>query len=226
MVSLAKQQYENNFQRSEGKILNLEYLNTYTYKDEFKIKLEDTYINLNVSLKEVYYGSEKNIKYTINDNNNKIIKIIKIKIKAGIENGFLIVKNGLGNKNKRYLPGNLIIRINYKNDKNYKIIDEHNIMYIKNINICTALTGTIFTLDHFSNKKINIKVDNILKKKEFKIPYLGLPNGNNNFGNLIIKFNINYNYILTEEHKIQIRNIFQNEKLNYDTNIDNIIKIE
>ena len=208
-------------------IFNDDIFNTYTYKDEFKIKLEDTYINLNVSLNEVYYGSEKNIKYTINDNNNKIIKIIKIKIKAGIENGFLIVKNGLGNKNKRYLSGNLIIRINYKKNKNYKIIDEHNIMYIKNINICTALTGTIFTLDHFSNKKINIKVDNILKKKEFKIPYFGLPNSNNNnFGNLIIKFNINYDYILTEEQKIQIRNIFQNEKLNYDSNIDNIIKIE
>jgi DnaJ-class molecular chaperone len=218
--------FKNNNFFNQNNFFSDDIFNNNFYNYKFKKKLDNTYINLEISLKEVYYGSEKIINYHIYDNSSKILKKIKIKIKSGIENGFLIIKNGLGNKKNGYISGNLIVKISYLNDINYKIIDANNIMYIKNINICTALTGTIFTLEHFSGKKINISVDNIFKKNIFKIPYLGLPNNNNIFGNLIIKFNIDYDYILTEEQKIQIRNILPNEKLNYDTKIDSFIRIE
>jgi DnaJ-class molecular chaperone len=198
----------------------------FNYNTNFIQKLDDTIINLLIDLEEVYFGTEKEVSFNriIND---KIEQFnLKLKINSGCTNNCKIIKKCMGNSKNGYISGDLIIIINYKEHNLFKIINQTDLLYKININLGNALVGTKFTLDHISGKKINFIIDNIFQKNPFVIPHLGLPDINNNFGKLIIDFEIDYNYKLSKSQKILLEDIFPLKNLVYNQELDSVIKID
>lgn len=84
--------------------------------------------------------------------------------------------------------------------------DGLDLIYTKTITLKQALCGVVFQLEHVSGKKYNIQGDTIITPHFKKvIRGLGLPRGGH-YGNLIIKFNIEFPETLSNEQVQQIRN--------------------
>lgn len=84
--------------------------------------------------------------------------------------------------------------------------DGLDLIYTKTITLKQALCGVMFQIEHVSGKKYNIQGDTVITPQFKKvIRGLGLPRGGH-YGNLIIKFNIEFPETLSPEKMEQIRN--------------------
>tara|TARA_B110000003_G_C16654392_1_gene535746 strand:+ start:10897 stop:11979 length:1083 start_codon:yes stop_codon:yes gene_type:complete len=119
-----------------------------------------------------------------------------LKISAGFPNNYKTSFKGLGEqpKSKNEIPGDLIIQVNVSENKYFKR-DINNLYYTYNINYLDSILGKNIEIPYFNeNIKLNTKSYGIiLHKNEYTIKNKGLPifNKENNYGNLIIKFEIN-----------------------------------
>ena len=119
-----------------------------------------------------------------------------LKISAGFPNNYKTSFKGLGEqpKSKNDIPGDLIIQINILDNKYFKR-DNNDLYYTYKINYLDSIFGKIIEIPYF-NENIKLNTKNygiILHKNEYTIKDKGLPifNKRNNYGNLIIKFEIN-----------------------------------
>ena len=148
---------------------------------------------------------------------NKIIDYnnhLKIKIKKHFNNGHTIVFKGEADQSpgvKYY--GNLVVKINFKPHKLFKIHLNKHLLLEKNINLVDALCGVKFKITHLDGRVLFIDHTKIIQPMEQqKIIGEGLT------GDLIITFNIIFPNELDEERKVYIQKLFEK----YNKN--NIIK--
>jgi len=119
-----------------------------------------------------------------------------LKISEGFPNNYQTSFKGFGEqpKSKNEIPGDLIIKINVSENKYFKR-DNNNLYYTYNINYLDSILGKNIEIPYF-NENIKLNTKNygiILHKNEYTIKNKGLPifNKKDNYGDLIIKFEIN-----------------------------------
>lgn len=166
-------------------------------KKIMKYKPKDLIFNIKFLLNDVYNGNTKNIKikrYRKIDNEYKK-QDFKFQIPLL---GKEIVLEGHGNQLKNYeINGDLIINIGEQPNKNFKRINNYDLLVTKDINLKDILSENILKINLPNNKSINIKLkkEKLLKSGIFfdKVKNLGFPyiNGDETVrGNLIIKYNL------------------------------------
>lgn len=202
------------------------------------LKKEDLNITttIYISLEEVYNNEIKKIDITrliIKDKEK--IKDKKTFIFSVNQEKIIYYNEGdqyYNNYEEKFIYGDIIIHIEYKKDdvfKNYKIMDDYNLLYEKKISLFEFIYGTEFELLFFNNEILKIKKeeneiniyneDEYIKnkykydnRKEFQIIIgKGLPYNNTNnlclkYGNLYIKYKINLdnlNYTLLKNEEIK-----------------------
>ena len=216
--------------RGGGNIFMFSDLSSGPFPPGFNMKSTMTY-SLNVTLNELYSGTQKD--FTINHRSrDNVIKKTKylINIKKGSKHGDnIIVKEG-GN----YIPNldiveDLVIQIIEQNHDIYK--RKGNDLYIeKSIQLADALCGCKITIDHLF-EPITITIEEIIKPNTlFKVKGKGMPikiDDNNTsltdeehihteYGDLIIDFTIIFPSELDEKRIDILKKIF-----NYKENESN-----
>lgn len=176
--------------------------------------------NLELTLEELYHGTKKEfeIKHKTKNNFLKSTKYI-INVKKGSKQGDnIIVKEG-GNYNPLLNSiEDLVIQIIEKKHKKYQ--RKNNDLYIEyKISLIQSLCGCNITLDHFDEELI-IEIEDIIKPNSlFQVFNKGMPikkesnneltdGSSNDYGNLIIDFNIIYPESLSDKQKLYLNKIF------------------
>ena len=174
--------------------------------------------NLEVTLEELYHGTQKEFQVPhMTQKGKKLTKYI-INIKRGSKNGDNIVVKEGGN----YIPElniteDLVIQIIEKKHSRYQRKD--NDLYIEErISLCEALCGLELSVKHFDGP-LKVKVNDIVKpNKMFQVFGKGMPikqdnksltDGDdfNDFGNLIIDLNIEFPESLSDKQKDYLKKI-------------------
>lgn len=147
-----------------------------------------------------------------NDGEIKENKMVEIDIPKGVENGKEIIVEGWGeqpNKNNE-MPGNLIIKININNHKNFERIDL-DLKYKVTITLKESLTNKKLSIPYFNIPfDIDTKDYGIINpKKEYIIFKKGLENSRGNKGNMLIVFDVIYpDYKILDTNQIEkLKNI-------------------
>ncbi len=162
-------------------------------------------INLKITLEQSCQGSKVPLEYEKwiinNEKQHTTQRIVEnINVPVGIDDGEVIILNGKGNQNEYGLVGDVKITIN---------IEPHNIfkrngldlLIEKKISLKESLCGFTFEVTHLKGKTFQFNNANghIIKDGLIKtIPKLGIEK-NNDCGNLIVKFIIDYPELLTPE---------------------------
>lgn len=153
---------------------------------------------------KIYEQNNKCIKC----NGNKIIDFnnqLKIKIKKYFNNGHTVVFKGQADQSPGIeLFGDLIVKINFKPHKEFKIYLNKHLLFEKNITLVDALCGVKFKITHLDGSVLFINHEKIIQPMEQKkINGLGLT------GDLIINFNIIFPNEIDEERKVYIKKLFE-----------------
>jgi DnaJ family protein A protein 2 len=140
-------------------------------------------------------------------NGNKIVnkkKKFKIVVEPGVIDGYVLINKNCGNYNiKSGLNDDIQFIFSINNNSNYKR-EGINLIYYKDISLGSALCGINFAIKHINGELINIKYDKVIKPDDtLTVLGYGMPNINksNEYGNLIIRFNIKYPNIIKDEYK-------------------------
>ena len=168
---------------------------------------EDIIINLNINFSEAYSGCNKpivvNRKIIVNNVIGHEKETLYIPIPKGIDNNEIIA---LPNKGNVYISNGLISYSNIKiiiNLLNHEVFERSglDIIFIKTITLKEALLGFTFNLTHINNKNFKITCSEIINfNYEKLIPNMGFIR-DTFIGNLIIKFNITFPVLISQESK-------------------------
>ena len=177
--------------------------------------------NLEVTLEELYHGTKKEfeIQYKTKNNSLKSTKYI-INIKKGSKQGDNIVVKEGGNYNS--LLGcieDLVIQIIEKKHSKYQ--RKGNDLYREyKISLIQSLCGCNITLNHF-DEELNIEIEDIIKPNSlFQVFSKGMPikkesakeltdgSNENEYGKLILDFNIIYPDSLSDKQIMYLNKIF------------------
>jgi DnaJ-class molecular chaperone len=169
--------------------------------------------NITITLEQSYSGIAVPIeieKFIIVNNEKQIEKeTLYINIPSGIDNGEIIVIQGRGNIINSNNIGDIKIVITVENNTLFTR-QGLDLIYKKTITLKEALCGFKFEIIHLNGKMLNFdNTKNItIVKPGFKkmIGGLGL-NRENNTGNLILEFNVEFPDNLTEEQIVGLSNI-------------------
>ena len=172
------------------------------YNNVLSIYKQDIIIYINLTYEESYNGCQKPVKITRKILQNNIVtsenETLYVNIPQGTDNDEIIVIENKGN----------IDNFNKTNVKIFIKLLKHNlferdgldIIYKLNISFKESLVGVNKIFKHLNNKyyKINSKKGEIISNTSEKIlENLGFKR-NDYYGNMIIKFNIDYNYKFNE----------------------------
>jgi DnaJ-class molecular chaperone len=168
---------------------------------------EDIIINLNINFSEAYSGCNKpivvNRKIIVNNVIGHEKETLYIPIPKGIDNNEIIA---LPNKGNVYISNGVISYSNIKiiiNLLNHEVFERNglDIIFIKTITLKEALLGFTFNLTHINNKNFKITCSEIINfNYEKLIPNMGFIR-DTFVGNLIIKFNITFPVLISQESK-------------------------
>jgi len=186
-----------------------------------------------LTMTESYNGCNKPIeinRYIIRNNKKSYeTETLYVEFNKGVDNNEYIIIKEKGNI-ENGIVGDLKIKVKLEFSNNYTR-SGLDLIYNKLLTLNEALCGFSFLLEHINEKsyKINHNGEYIIQPNHVKeIPNLGF-NRNNNTGNLIIKFNINFpnNLSLTKRKKISsIINEEESDNENDDENISAISAID
>lgn len=99
---------------------------------------------------------------------------------------------------------NIVFVFSIINDTFFKR-EGNNLIFTKNISLGSSICGVDFAIKHLNNELININYDKIIKHGDslicdgYGLPYFD--DNNNNYGDLIIRFNIEYPSYIKDEYK-------------------------
>ena len=143
------------------------------------------------------FGCNRNcIKGLIKEKEN-----IVVQIPSGVTNGWEINFSDKGKQAMldNELSGDLIIKINVKDDKEFKR-EENHLVYNKTISFRESLLGTVIEIPHYDSEE-EFKIDSVAAEKDYVIKGKGFK-WNNSIGDLIIRIKIDYNVkVLDKEDK-------------------------
>ena len=180
-----------------------------------KIKREPQIYEIKCTLDMVYNGFKKTLKlhrkrYDEDTKQiNKIEKIIPLNIPKGISDNRKIVLEQEGDcLGPNEIPGDIIINLRIMPHVDF-VKDGDNLIYTKEISLKDSLIGMNFDVKHLNEKKINVKIDNIITPNYEKIILKeGLPIfQSSEYGNLIIRFKINYPTSLSNKQIEELKKI-------------------
>ena len=185
------------------------------FKDTSLIKPESIFIEHVISFEDSYTGINDDINFTrwliINTRRVNETKTISFNIPPGVNDNQIIIIENQGNFIDKNNIGDIEIIIKVHNDTNFKRSGDDLIFY-KNISFKESLCGFSFKLNHISGKSFELNNNNDITSSliyngfEKVIPNFGFHN-NNNKGNLIIHFTVNYPDKLTPQQIQSIREI-------------------
>lgn len=167
--------------------------------------------NISISIQQCYHGCSIPVeidKWSINSNTNvkELEKeTIYISVPPGIDNNEFIVLRGRGNSINEELKGDVKICVEISNDSQFDRIG-CDLKYQKRISLKEALCGFSFDIQHLNGKTLCFKNNGTIVKPNFRkvIPNMGMKR-DDNFGNLIIEFEVAFPDTLSKE-QIEVLN--------------------
>lgn len=177
------------------------------------VKPESLSIHLDISLEQAYNGCTLPVKIErwvmIGDTKITEEETTYVNIYQGIDDNEIITLDQKGNISSEQIKGDVKITININNDS-YFSRNGLDLLYNKKISLKEALCGFSFDLEHINNKKLAFNNKNNISviKPSFskKIPNMGMKRDNNT-GNLIVTFEIDFPDKLTSEQIEQLQSI-------------------
>lgn len=163
------------------------------------IKGEDIETSITTSIYEAFYGLEKKISLK---NSEGKLKTFSISIPEGIKQGEKIRLKAQGKEGKNGgAPGDLIIKIDIKDDNKYKLKKDNLYTELK-ITPWEAALGARIKIDTIDNEETKIYIPQGTQSGEtVTIPGKGYKNENNERGDLIAKVKIMVPKKLSNEEK-------------------------
>ncbi|CAF0852258.1 unnamed protein product [Didymodactylos carnosus] len=209
------------------------------YDGNYFVKYKDptTFYDLYVTLEEVNKGGVRKMKVTRKRYNHeskttvKDEKVLEIQIKPGWKEGTKITFEGEGDEgDARTLAGDIVFIIR---DKVHPTFERSNsdLIYRAKVTIKQALLGTIVQIPFLDEKKKPhpLKIQEIITpqtEKHFVNEGLPYPKDSAKRGLLIVKFDIVFPKILSDEQKTLVDCCFSNSVDFYQTNVINIAIID
>jgi DnaJ family protein B protein 4 len=144
-------------------------------------------------------------------NNIKVneTETIYVPIPAGVDNNEVIVMRDCGNAASDDLKGDVKFIVAVENDSLF-VREGMDLHYKKNISLKESLTGFSFEIQHINGKMISInnRVNRTIVKPGYTrtIPGLGM-NRDNNTGNFVITFLVDFPETLSEEQMQKLEEI-------------------
>ena len=180
-----------------------------------RFKREPQQFEIKCSLNMAYKGFTKTIKISrkrFDEDSGNIIKtqkVIPLNIPKGIDDNRRIILEQEGDSlGPNEIPSDIIINIRIMPHLEY-VRSGNDLIYTKDISLKESLVGMNFEIEHLDDRKIPIKLDNIITPNYEKILLQdGMPSfQNSERGNLIIKFKINYPTSLSNNQIEELRKI-------------------
>jgi len=159
------------------------------------------------------------------DGINRISKNLDFYIHPGTKDGEKIILHGEASEEPD-LPeaGDLILKINQTGSQNGMNREGNNLVYRKEISLAEALCGLEFTIKHLDDRKILLKTDKIINPNTImKVSNEGMPIKNQDltYGDLIVRFIINFPFRLNSERKKYLKRILpKSKKQIWDINLE------
>tara|TARA_Y100000996_G_scaffold384460_1_gene341170 strand:- start:2054 stop:3259 length:1206 start_codon:yes stop_codon:yes gene_type:complete len=155
----------------------------------------------------------------------KKVKELNIDLKPGTENDDQIYIENQGYKNGVECDIILIIKID--EHPIYKRINKNDILIEHRINLLESLTGGTYKLKHLKGNNIYFKSNNIINpNKTYCLVNQGLQMENGSYGDLLIKFIIEYpDTLITGEDSIKLNNILNQSTKQYEIDSNKILYI-
>lgn len=139
-------------------------------------------------------------------------KILSVTIQRGWLSGTKITFAGEGDEGPNIIPADLIYTIKDKPHP-YCVRDQADLIYRSKISLGDALTGTRLQIKHLDGRLLNILITDLIRPGyQKRLPGYGMPLMKNpeNFGDLIIEFDIDYPQTLTTYKKSLIKKALVN----------------
>jgi DnaJ-class molecular chaperone len=152
-------------------------------KDEEKIKHKKKYIEINDKV--------NNLQLSLKDRYNNSFKYIRIPKTNNTYSDYLIPlfepQITLNDPDK----GTIVINITYENNKDFEIINKHDLFHIKYVSLSQYIYGGDTKIYHVNDEILSFNFDSCLEKKPvFKLDGKGLLNDSNSRGDLYIYLKI------------------------------------
>ncbi|CAD8052917.1 unnamed protein product [Paramecium primaurelia] len=184
---------------------------------------QDLEIQVECTLHELYNGCAKTVSYQRQILNKdgittrQITETKEIKIDRGIETGQKIVYKELGNEAAGFKSSDLIFQIKETPHPTFKR-KGNDLLYIAKVKLANAIAADPIQIVTLDNRKLQVPVDQIISPKYVKmIENEGMPIFQQDevkdfgkpytFGNLYIRFDIQFPEDLTESQKNRIKDI-------------------
>lgn len=185
-------------------------------KEKVAIKGENIDTEIDISIKEAFYGQDKKI--SLRTQNGKM-KTFTIKIPAGIRNGEKVRLIGQGKKGENGgKNGDLLIKVHIKDDKKFSLkgIDIHTDLYISP---WEAVLGTKVSLDTIGETIFIHIPQGVESGEKIKIPGKGYKDGKGGRGELIADVKIMIPKKPTEEERDFFEKLNKISKFNPRLNV-------
>ena len=206
----------NNYQKIKGKNIFNMFLGNTEINEETDRKLpqrgEDIETEINISLEDGFYGTNKTIVFKDLETKDKTITI---KLPEGVQEKERIRLIGQGKSGKNGgKNGDLFIKIDIENEKNFKL-DGINISTIIPITPWEAVLGTKAKVESIDGTKTQIYIPNGSQSGEIiEIPNKGYKNTKGERGKLIGKLEIVIPEKITTEEKEMFKKLKEISKFN------------
>lgn len=177
-------------------------------------KQETTNYEINCSLEELFKGCTKKMKIvkTIierNGTSRKESKILEINIKPGWKEGTALTFENEGDQVPGQIPGDVKFIIKEKPHPKFKR-EKNDLIYTANITLEEALTGCVVPIETLDGRVVKFPVRRIVSPdSRDRISEEGMPISKQpgQRGDLIIQYHIQFPTTLTQDQKIQIKNM-------------------
>eukprot|EP01130_Rhizamoeba_saxonica_P017895 TRINITY_DN87_c0_g1_i1.p1 TRINITY_DN87_c0_g1~~TRINITY_DN87_c0_g1_i1.p1 ORF type:complete len:344 (-),score=75.13 TRINITY_DN87_c0_g1_i1:47-1078(-) len=175
-----------------------------------------TKIDCNCTLEELYNGTVK--KFNVTKNNytqnppSQEKKRLEINVKPGWKQGTKITFNQEGDIYPNSVPSDIVFTIKEK-PHSYFTRDGNNLVFNATVNLDDALCGTSLTIPNLQGGSFPVNIDRVIHPNYIhRIPGAGMPISKTpgQYGDLLIKFNVNYPSSLNSQQKSEIRNTLSN----------------
>ena len=164
-------------------------------------KTEEYRVPVNCTLEQLFTGVTKKLKVTKSVNGSDVTKTYEIAIKPGWKEGTKITYEGEGNQYNGQLPGDLVFEIKEKRHDIFKR-EKDNLIVEKTISLKKALTGFTLVQQGIDGRPIQLQINDVITpNSERRISGQGMPMKNGMRGDLIIKFNVVFPRILSQDSK-------------------------
>ena len=171
---------------------------------------------LRLTLEEMYYGVQKNLKLTRTvirgGAEQRVSETLTIDVKPGWKKGTKITFPEKGDESPGVIAADIIFVVDEKKHPQFER-DGNDLITTKVVDLHEALLGTSVFITTLNGKSINVDIPEIVSPKYVKVLVgegMPLSKSPNSKGDMKIKFDIRFPKELTGEQKAQLKSILGN----------------